>query len=181
MLGDPLSIQAIMAGMDATWWLNEKLLEWLGEKNAADTLTLSAPGNITSEMGLALLDVADAVRPWPAVVDFLRESQHRENANFLDDLTKIAGGAGARTAIEAYLDRYGMRCVGEIDVTRPRWSERPPHSCPRSSTTSATSNPARPNAASRRAAAGRGRRNRRCWHGCGPCRTESGRPRRPGA
>jgi len=28
-------------------------------------------------------------------------------------------------AIEAYLDRYGMRCVGEIDITRPRWRERP--------------------------------------------------------
>ncbi|MFI1189815.1 rifamycin-inactivating phosphotransferase [Streptomyces californicus] len=125
VLGDPLSIRAIMAGMDATWWLNEKLLEWLGEKNAADTLTLSAPGNITSEMGLALLDVADAVRPWPAVVDFLRESQHREDAGFLDDLAKIAGGTAARTAIDAYLDRYGMRCVGEIDITRPRWSERP--------------------------------------------------------
>lgn len=26
---------------------------------------------------------------------------------------------------EAYLDRYGMRCVGEIDITRPRWRERP--------------------------------------------------------
>ncbi len=25
----------------------------------------------------------------------------------------------------AYLDSYGMRCVGEIDITRPRWSERP--------------------------------------------------------
>jgi pyruvate,water dikinase len=25
----------------------------------------------------------------------------------------------------AYLDMYGMRCVGEIDITRPRWSERP--------------------------------------------------------
>ncbi|HEX7537042.1 MAG TPA: PEP-utilizing enzyme, partial [Dermatophilaceae bacterium] len=23
------------------------------------------------------------------------------------------------------LDKYGMRCVGEIDITRPRWSERP--------------------------------------------------------
>jgi phosphoenolpyruvate synthase/pyruvate phosphate dikinase len=31
----------------------------------------------------------------------------------------------AREAIEAYLDRYGMRCVGEIDITRPRWRERP--------------------------------------------------------
>ena len=47
--------------MQATWWLNEQLEAWLGEKNAADTITLSAPGNVTSEMGLALLDVADAI------------------------------------------------------------------------------------------------------------------------
>src|SRR6266700_1414467 len=39
VLSDPLSVQAIMAGMEATWWLNDKLREWLGEKNAADTLT----------------------------------------------------------------------------------------------------------------------------------------------
>ncbi|HTV22563.1 MAG TPA: PEP-utilizing enzyme, partial [Polyangiaceae bacterium] len=25
----------------------------------------------------------------------------------------------------AFLDKYGMRCAGEIDITRPRWSERP--------------------------------------------------------
>ncbi len=121
-LGDPLSMQAIMAGMEATWWLNDRLREWLGEKNAADTLTLSAPGNITSEMGLALLDVADVVRPLPEVVAFL---QGVDGEDFLDELPKVAGGTEARDAIEAYLDRYGMRCVGEIDITRPRWSERP--------------------------------------------------------
>ncbi|RLP86765.1 rifamycin-inactivating phosphotransferase [Micromonospora sp. CV4] len=122
VLADPLSIQAIMAGMEATWWLNDQLQEWLGEKNAADTLTLSAPGNITSEMGLALLDVADVIRPHPEVVAFLQEV---EDDGFLDELPKLAGGGEARDAIEAYLDRYGMRCVGEIDITRPRWSERP--------------------------------------------------------
>ncbi|MET7394073.1 rifamycin-inactivating phosphotransferase [Dactylosporangium sp. NPDC005572] len=122
VLGDPLSIQAIMAGMEATWWLNDRLREWLGEKNAADTLTLSAPGNITSEMGLALLDVADVVRPHPEVVAYLRGV---ENDGFLDELPKFPGGAEARDAIEAYLERYGMRCVGEIDITRPRWRERP--------------------------------------------------------
>ncbi|BCL14588.1 putative phosphoenolpyruvate synthase [Micromonospora sagamiensis] len=121
-LGDPLSVQAIMAGMQATWWLNDKLGEWLGERNAADTLTLSAPGNVTSEMGLALLDVADVIRPYPEVVTFL---EGVEDDGFLDELPKLAGGAEARDAIRAYLDRYGMRCVGEIDITRPRWSERP--------------------------------------------------------
>ncbi|QOV40346.1 phosphoenolpyruvate synthase [Streptomyces ferrugineus] len=122
VLSDPLSFQAIMAGMEATWWLNDKLREWLGEKNAADTLTLSAPDNVTSEMGLALLDVADVIRRRPEVVAFL---QGVEDEDFLDELPKLPGGVEARDAIEAYLDRYGMRCVGEIDITRPRWRERP--------------------------------------------------------
>ncbi|MFB9883925.1 rifamycin-inactivating phosphotransferase [Planobispora siamensis] len=122
VLGDPLSMQAIMAGMEATWWLNDRLQEWLGEKNAADTLTLSAPGNITSEMGLALLDVADVIRPHPQVVAFLQGVQ---DDGFLEELPKFEGGSQARHAIEAYLERYGMRCVGEIDITRPRWRERP--------------------------------------------------------
>ncbi|GAA3773428.1 phosphoenolpyruvate synthase [Streptomyces coacervatus] len=123
-LGDPLNMQAIMAGMEATWWLNDKLQEWLGEKNAADTLTLSAPDNVTSEMGLALLDVADVIRTQPQVVAFL-QGVGVEDEGFLDELAKLAGGTEARDAIEAYLDRYGMRCVGEIDITRPRWRERP--------------------------------------------------------
>jgi rifampicin phosphotransferase len=122
VLADPLSHRAIMAGMQATWWLNEQLEAWLGEKNAADTLTLSAPGNVTSEMGLALLDVADVIRRHPNVVAFL---QNVEDEGFLDELAKLAGGQEARDAIQAYLAKYGMRCVGEIDITRPRWSERP--------------------------------------------------------
>lgn len=122
ILFDPRSGQVITAGMQATWWLNEKLREWLGEKNAADTLTLSAPNNVTSEMGLALLDVADVIRPHPEVVAFL---QNAEGEDFLDELDGLAGGKEARAALEDYLGRYGMRCVGEIDITRPRWSERP--------------------------------------------------------
>ncbi len=127
VLGDPLSVQAIMAGMQATWWLGEQLEAWLGEKNAADTLTLSAPGNVTSEMGLALLDVADVIRPHPRVVGFLQqvEDEGCEDEAFLDELAKLAGGLQAQDAIRAYLENYGMRCVGEIDITRPRWSERP--------------------------------------------------------
>ena len=122
ILFDPRSHQAIMASMQAAWRLNEQLQEWLGEKNAVDTLTQSAPHNVTSEMGLALLDVADVIRPHPDVVAFL---QHVEDENFLDQLPALAGGREARDAIRAFLDKYGMRCVGEIDITKPRWSERP--------------------------------------------------------
>jgi pyruvate,water dikinase len=119
---DPQSHQAIMAGMQAAWWLNDQLQAWLGEKNAADTLTRSAPGNITSQMGLALLDVADVIRPHAQVVAFL---QQVESEDFLDALPGIAGGREVRDAIHAWLDTYGMRCVGEIDITSARWSERP--------------------------------------------------------
>jgi pyruvate,water dikinase len=123
LLFDPRSYQVIMAAMDATWWLNEQLEAWLGDKNAADTLTQSVPDNVTSEMGLALLDVADVIRPHPGVVEFLRNVGDDEG--FLDELAEIEGGPEARDAIRAYLGAYGMRCVGEIDVTRPRWSEQP--------------------------------------------------------
>jgi pyruvate,water dikinase len=122
ILFDPRSHQVFMGAMEATWWLNEKLEEWLGEKNAADTLTQSVPNNVTSEMGLALMDVADVIRPYPEVVAFLRDV---EDEDFLDELAELAGGPQARAAIEGFLDLYGMRCVGEIDITRPRWRERP--------------------------------------------------------
>lgn len=124
ILFDPQSQQAIMAGTEATWWLNDRLQEWLGEKDAADTLSRSAPRNVTSEMGLALLDVADVVRPHADVVAFLRDVG---GDDFLDrdELAALAGGPETRDAIRAYLERYGMRCVGEIDITRPRWSEHP--------------------------------------------------------
>src|ERR1700694_5105036 len=123
ILFDPRRHQVFMGAMEATWWLNERLEAWLGEKTAADTLTQSVPHNVTSEMGLTLLDVADVIRPHPEAVAFLQHVEGDED--FLDELAKVAGGREARDAIRAFLDKYGMRCVGEIDITRPRWSERP--------------------------------------------------------
>jgi pyruvate,water dikinase len=56
------------------------------------------------------------------VIAFLR---HVEGEGFLEEMTGLAGGQESRDAILAWLDRYGMRCVGEIDITRPRFRERP--------------------------------------------------------
>jgi rifampicin phosphotransferase len=127
ILFDPRSHQVIMAGMEATWWLNDHLEAWLGETNAAGALIQSVPHNITSEMGLALLDVADTIRPHAEVVAFLHRvvDAGREDEDFLDELAGLPGGQVAHDAIRGYLDEYGMRCAGEIDITRTRWSERP--------------------------------------------------------
>ncbi|MEV7807982.1 rifamycin-inactivating phosphotransferase [Microbispora sp. NPDC088329] len=127
ILFDPRSTQVIMAGMEAAWWLNDHLETWLGEKNAADALTQSVPHNVTSEMGLALLDVADTIRPHADVVAFLQRvaDEGRDGDGFLDELAGLPGGRDTRDAIRGYLDKYGMRCAGEIDITRTRWSEHP--------------------------------------------------------
>ncbi len=122
ILFDPQSSGVFMAAINASGWINEKMKEWLGEQNAADILSQSAPNNITSEMGLALLDVADVIRPYPEVIDYL---QHVEDNNFLEELVKFDGGRESQGAIYAYLGKYGMRCAGEIDITKTRWSEQP--------------------------------------------------------
>jgi len=119
---EPQSFAAIVTSINAAAWINAQMLAWLGEKNPADTLAQSAPNNVTSEMGLALLDVADVIRPHAQVVAYL---QHAKDDGFLEGLLPLDGGREAHDALRAYLDKYGMRCAGEIDVTRTRWRESP--------------------------------------------------------
>jgi phosphoenolpyruvate synthase/pyruvate phosphate dikinase len=121
-LFDPQNLRVIMAAMDASSWVNDKMKEWLGEKNVADTIAQSVPNNITSEMGLALLDVADVIRPFPEVIDYLQQAK---DDNFLEELVRFEGGKETQDAIYSFLDKYGMRCSGEIDITKTRWSEKP--------------------------------------------------------
>ncbi len=119
---DSQSLGVIMTAMNAASWINDKMKEWLGEKNPADTLSQSVPNNVTSEMGLELLDVADVIRPYPEIIEYL---QRVKDDNFLDELARFDGGQKVREAIDVFLNKYGMRCAGEIDITRPRWSEKP--------------------------------------------------------
>lgn len=120
-LVDPTAHAAVMAGIDASAWLNRQLEAWLGMRRAADVLTRSVDGNIVSEMGLALLDVADVMRPHPAVVAVLEQA----GDDVAEQLRTVPGGHEAAGALEAFLDRFGVRGAGEIDIARPRWRERP--------------------------------------------------------
>lgn len=122
ILFDPQSTAVFMAAINASAWINESMNKWLGEKNVADILSQSVPNNITSEMGLELLNVADVIRPYPEIIDYL---QHAKDDNFLEKIVEFDGGQEARDAILSYLSKYGMRCSGEIDITKTRWSEKP--------------------------------------------------------
>ncbi|MEC1233040.1 phosphoenolpyruvate synthase [Bacillus paralicheniformis] len=122
VLYDSESMAVIMVGLYAVYWLNRKMEKWLGEKNVADTLSQSVLHNITSEMGLALLDVSDAARGYPEVQKYLA---HANDETFFEDLKQLDGGPAFSSALRAFLEKYGMRCTGEIDMTKTRWSERP--------------------------------------------------------
>ncbi len=122
MVFGPRSMAVLRAATQAAAWLDEHLRAWLGEENVSYPLSQAVPDNVTAQMGLALLDVADALRPYPAV---LAHVQQATDADLLDGLRGLEGGAVAHAALVAYLDAYGMRCTGEIDITRPRWREAP--------------------------------------------------------
>lgn len=121
-LADPKYFGVIMTSMNAANWINDKMQLWLGEKNCVDAVSQSLPDNVTSEMGLELLNIADLIRPFPAIIEFL---QNTNNENYLEELPIFEGGKGIQSAIMSFLNKYGMRCAGEIDITRPRWSEKP--------------------------------------------------------
>lgn len=121
-MANPQSTAAFMVGMLAANWINKNIEKWLGEKGAADVLSQSVNNNVTSEMGLELLDVADAVRQYPSVIEYFH---HARNETFFEDLAGLEGGEAGSKTMQEYLEKYGMRCSAEIDITRPRWSEQP--------------------------------------------------------
>ncbi|MDD2554485.1 MAG: phosphoenolpyruvate synthase, partial [Desulfotomaculaceae bacterium] len=95
---------------------------WLGDTAEMGGISKSPPGNVTTEMGLALGDVADAVRNHPAVIEYL---EHASDETFFENLKAVPGGEEVLPVFLGFFERYGMRGTGEIDVTRPRWREVP--------------------------------------------------------
>lgn len=100
-----------------------KLLEkWLGNSKLLTHLGKSLYGNVTLEMGLLLGDVGDVARKYPAVVSYLRNPNEK---SYVEDLRNIPGGEQFLHAFNQFLEKYGMRCPGEIDLTQTRWMEKP--------------------------------------------------------
>ena len=118
----PRSAGALTAVLLSEKWFNRKIKKWLGIKNAADTFLMSIPNSVTSETGFGLLDVADTIRDYPEIIDYLIDPN---DETFFEDIAKFEGGETACKSITSYLSKYGMRCSGDIDITVPRWSEKP--------------------------------------------------------
>ena len=103
-------------------WLQKKMAKWLGVSHAANAVSASLPNDPTLSMGLELHDLSRLVRRHPEAS--LRLAAVETPAGFRK-LENCPGGGEIRTALDAFLERYGMRCPGEIDIARPRWHEKP--------------------------------------------------------
>lgn len=114
-----------IAGQIAAGDLEGKLKKKIGDQRGAyllSKLNKSLPGNVTTELGLKLGDLADIARKYPEVIDYLDKAS---NETFYAELLKVDGGAEFKLELDKFLKDYGMRCSGEIDITKPRWYEEP--------------------------------------------------------
>ncbi len=118
----PPNAGVMTAVMLSTKWFDRKIKKWLGEANAADTIIMSVPNSVTTDTGFSLIDVADVIRNYPEVIDYLNNPRDK---TFFEDISQLDGGKLVCDSIKGYLTSYGMRCSGDIDITVPRWSEKP--------------------------------------------------------
>jgi rifampicin phosphotransferase len=93
-----------------------------GSPDDVSALERGLPGNVTTEMDLSVGDLADRVRFHPQLAELL---QTRPFAEALAIAPTLEGGAAFTDAWRAFLQRYGMRGPGEIDVSRPRYADDP--------------------------------------------------------
>ncbi|HYE68318.1 MAG TPA: phosphoenolpyruvate synthase [Anaerovoracaceae bacterium] len=102
--------------------INKAIEKLTGEKVITNRLAKSVRHNVTSEMGLRLCEVSDVARNHPQVIAYLEQAGE---TLFLDELRQVEGGASVAEKLEKFLSEYGMRCTGEVDITRDRFRECP--------------------------------------------------------
>ncbi len=92
------------------------------QQELALNVTRSLPGNVTTGMDLALWQASVAIREDAEAQDLF----HRQPADELASRYLNASlPPAAQAAIEQFMERYGMRGVGEIDFGQPFWREDP--------------------------------------------------------
>jgi rifampicin phosphotransferase len=77
------------------------------------------PDELVTRINLGLGDLADVAREHPEVADALRDDAS------LDEIESREGGDAFRSALDDFLDEFGHRATGELDISRPRWREDP--------------------------------------------------------
>lgn len=101
-----------------------KLLGRRAEPGELQAVLRGLPNNVTTEMDLALWQLAAAIRADAGAVTVLTGTE-------VPDLVRGYRArelpAVVQSGLASFLRRYGHRAVAEIDVGMPRWSDDPSH------------------------------------------------------
>jgi rifampicin phosphotransferase len=113
----------MIPGMLTQGIVDRLLTKWTSaERGTVRLLLRGISGNPTTEMDLKLWATAQVIRSDPAAkAAFLTQpAEAIASAYGRGELPSVA-----QQALKTFLDEYGMRAVGEIDMGRPRWREDP--------------------------------------------------------
>ncbi|MDX1414724.1 MAG: phosphoenolpyruvate synthase [Candidatus Promineifilaceae bacterium] len=91
---------------------------------ALEAMSLGLPGNVVTEMNLAVGDLADAARQSPRLAASLATLGHDSEA-WLAQARQIADSGPFFQAWDRFMARYGSRGPAEIDLGALRWYEEP--------------------------------------------------------
>jgi pyruvate,water dikinase len=116
-------LSTALVGVLSQFIVDHWLVSWAGaEPGTVRRLLRGLPGNPTTEMDLTLWATAQAIRSDTAANAIFQGQDVAETTKAYHQGNLPPA---AQRAIQAFLDRYGMRAVREIDMGIPRWREDP--------------------------------------------------------
>jgi len=118
----PRIVSGLVAGLVPFFILRKIANQLTGSGDLALELTRGLPNNVTTKMDLILWETAQSIHADTSACQHMQNSTAEELADeYLNDkLPPIA-----QRAVADFLQRYGMRGLGEIDIGRLRWREEP--------------------------------------------------------
>jgi rifampicin phosphotransferase len=118
------SIVPVMVTGIGAFALTGKLLGALTQDSERQTVLRGLPHNVTTEMDLALWDLAQQISADHAAAEVLQNTTPERLAQ---DYHDGALPSTFQQGLANFLSTYGHRAVAEIDFGLPRWSEDPTH------------------------------------------------------
>jgi pyruvate,water dikinase len=99
--------------------LEQKLL---GTDKYARGIIKGLEGNVTTEMGLLVGDIADYVRRSETL---RHEFENKDHDSLIERIMKLEDETEFKQLLDSFMKKYGSRAAGEIDIAIERWAENP--------------------------------------------------------
>ncbi|MXX79493.1 MAG: hypothetical protein F4Y69_00495 [Chloroflexi bacterium] len=115
---------AVYAAAQGLLWAIDR---WLGieKRNLVLSVLQGVPGIRTQDGNLALRRIAERASRESDAVDFVRTRRAEEIWPSLHGADLPASLVWLRQDLDEFIDEYGHRAAGELEIAEPRWAEQP--------------------------------------------------------